>query len=177
MNQASPTRLTARRRFLVLSFATLGLSPLGSQLAQAASATWSATPTNGMWEAAGAEANWSTGAGPFPGTTSGATNSTDVATFTGVSNVTAISVNSTAGNSLPLNLGGMTFTGANKSSWTIGSTTGNALWFTATNANDNTSTLQTVISGAGSSGTGGTETINSPIVLQPASSHVAGFSP
>ena len=176
MNQARSTRHTIRRRFLLLGFATIGFSPVGSQLAHAASAAWNAAPTNGIWEAAGSENNWSTGAATFPGSTAGTTTNTDVATFNAVSTGTAISIDSTAGNALSLNLGAIGFTGAAVSNYTIGSTTGNALVMTS-NATQASTTNQIFISGGGrSSATSAIlETINSPIVLAPQSSTTAGF--
>ncbi len=98
--------------------------------AQAASATWNTSPTNGIWEAAGTENNWSTGAGLFPGAI-GTTNNTDTATFSSTSSTTSISINSTAGNTSALNVGSIVFTGASLSAFTIGSTGGNTLLFTA----------------------------------------------
>src|SRR5688572_21975213 len=112
MNQASPTRLTVRRRFLVLGLATVGLSPLGSQLAHAASGSWNAAPTNGFWEASGAENNWSTGAATFPGTTApDSITNTDVATFNAISSITNISLDASVSNASPLNLASIGFTG------------------------------------------------------------------
>lgn len=155
---------------ILLKFFTTCFGPAVAGLslpsAHAASGTWSSTPTNGIWEATGIEANWLTGAATFPGDTSGTTTNTDVATFSGTSSITAIAINSTAGNSTPLNLGGITFTGPSKSAYTIGSTGGNALWLSSGG--------QIVISGAGSSVAGNTETVNAPIVLQPATSTTAG---
>jgi hypothetical protein len=177
MNQASPTRLTVRRRFLVLSLATLGLSPLGSQSARAASGNWNAAPTNGFWEASGTENNWSTGAGTFPGTTTAdSITNTDVATFNAISAITTISIDATASNSSPLNLATIGFTGGALSSYTIGSTTGNALVMTS-NANQGSTVNQIFISGGGRSGASSSviETINAPIVLAPQSSTTAGF--
>jgi autotransporter-associated beta strand protein len=177
MNQARHTRLTIRRKFLVLSIATAGLSPIGMQSARAASANWNAAPTNGIWEATGTENNWSTGAGTFPGTTAAdSITNTDVATFNAVSTSTAVSVDSTAANALSLNLGAIGFTGATLSNYTIGSTTGNPLVMTS-NANQASTTNQIFISGGGrSAGTSAIlETINSPIILAPQSSTTAGF--
>src|SRR5215213_1325813 len=110
MNQALPTRRSVRRRFLVVGLATAGLSPLGAHTARAASANWSAAPTNGIWEATGTENNWSTGAATFPGSTvSGSITNADVATFNVVSNTTTLSINGTVSNSSSLNLGGIFF--------------------------------------------------------------------
>lgn len=129
------------------------MSPFGSDSAQAASATWNASPTNGNWEATGAEDNWSTGPATFPGDISGSTTNTDVATFL-TSGTTTISINSTAGNTSPLNIGGITFGNvAYASAFTIGSTTGNALWLSSGG--------QIGIS-SGRSVAGATETINAP---------------
>jgi len=121
----------------------------------AASATWSATPTNGFWEAAGAENNWGTGAGTFPGATSGST-STDVATFL-ASSGTTISINASTSNVLELNIASITFgvSGGTPSSFTIGSTSGNALLL---------SNSGTIMLSSGITGTV-TETVNAPLRL------------
>src|SRR5687767_14336447 len=99
MKQAPHPRRSVRARSFVLGLATAGLSALASQAVHAASANWNAAPTNGIWEAAGAENNWSTGAGTFPGTTAvGSITNADVATFNAVSSVTTISVDATVPN-------------------------------------------------------------------------------
>lgn len=152
--------------FLTACFGYTLVAGLSFNSVYAASGTWSGNPTNGFWEATGAESNWSTGSGTFPGDNSGVTNNADVATFSGSSAITAISVNSSGGNILPLNLAGITFTGPSKSAYTIGSTGGNALWLSSGG--------QILISGAGSSVAGNTGTVNAPIVLQPVSGTAAG---
>src|SRR4051794_14690260 len=169
MKQALPTRRFVRRRFLVLGLATAGLSPVGAQLAHAASANWSAAPTNGVWEATGTENNWSTGAATFPGTTAaGSITNADVATFNAVSSFTNISINSTTPNGSPLNLGAIGFTGGTLSSYTIGSTSGNPLVMTA-NTTQGSTTNQIFISGGGrgAATSAVTETVNAPITLAP----------
>lgn len=122
----------------------------------AASATWNASPTNGYWEAAGAESNWSSGAGAYPGATSGTANA-DTATFLS-SSVTNIAVDASAGNSLGLNIKNITFgvSGATPSSFTIGSTSGNALVL---------SDAGILMLSSGITGTNITETINAPLTL------------
>lgn len=150
-------------RLLASSFL---FASLASPAARAASATWSASPANGNWEASGAESNWTSGAGLFPGDTSGATTNADVATFLS-STTTSIAINATSPNASALNLGGITFgvSGSVPSSFTIGSTGGNALGFS------NGAVTQIV---SGITGANVTETINAPLVLQPASATTAG---
>ncbi len=143
---------------------TVGFIPASSQ---AASATWNATPTNGFWEAAGAENNWSTGAATFPGALNATTN-TDVATFL-TSNTTTIAINSSAGNSSPLGIGGIVFgvSGSTPSAFTIGSGGANG---------GNSLLLDSGSNITFASGVTGTTTqiVNAPLVLQPASGILAG---
>lgn len=122
----------------------------------AASATWNASATNGYWEASGAENNWSTGAGTFPGATTGTTNS-DTATFLS-STTTAIAIDSSTNNGLGLNIKNITFgaSGATPSSFTIGSTSGNALVL---------SDAGILMLSSGITGANITQTINAPMTL------------
>ncbi len=119
-----------RRNLVVASAASAALAAvLASSSALAASGNWLGSPTTGNWED---NANWS--GASFPGTTPPASPaiSGDVATFNAISSITTIAINSTSTpNSNPLNIASMTFTGTSLSSYTIGSTTGNSLVFTA----------------------------------------------
>jgi fibronectin-binding autotransporter adhesin len=153
---------------LGLKVSVTALLALCTQSAQAASATWNASPTTSVWEATGTESNWLTGIATFPGDISGGVTNTDVATFFGIGNTTTLAINATAENTTPLNIAGIIFSGPDKSAYTIGSTTGNPLWLSSGASN------QIVISGASSSGTGNTQTVNSPLVLQPATATSAG---
>ena len=100
-----------RRSVLATSIATLAASLLlaSSDRGFAASGSWLAAPTNGNWEPAAGQTNWTngTGVGAFPGATFGVSN-TDVATFNVVSATTSITPNNVG---TFLNLGGITFTG------------------------------------------------------------------
>ncbi len=126
----------------------------------AASATWNASATNGYWEASGAENNWSTGAGTFPGATTGTTNA-DTATFLS-SATTSIAIDASTTNALGLNIKNITFgaSGATPSSFTIGSTSGNALVL---------SDAGILMLSSGITGTNITQTINAPLTLAGAS--------
>ena len=128
----------------------LGIAVISTPAAQAASAIWNASPTDGVWDVT-SQNNWSTGAGNFPGTTSGTTNA-DVATFRS-SNTTAITINSPT-----LNIKSITFgtSGQALSAFTIGSTGGNSLFMTLDG---------TISFAANATPTNTTETINAPIVL------------
>ena len=154
-----------RAKSVALGFG-LGLTVVGvsTQSVEAASATWNASPTNGIWEAAGVENNWSTGAATFPGALGSLTNA-DVATFL-TSATTTISINSTAGNSSGLGIGGIAFGNvASASAFTIGTTGGNSLLLSSGG--------QISIS-SGRTVAGAAEIINAPIVLEPASGTTAG---
>lgn len=122
----------------------------------AASATWNASAANGYWEASGAENNWSTGAGTFPGATSGTTNA-DTATFLS-STTTVISIDASTTNALGLNIKNITFgvSGAAPSSFTIGSTSGNGLVL---------SDAGIMMLSSGITGSNITQTINAPLTL------------
>src|SRR5579859_8218797 len=89
----SPTPIrTASLLFTVL---TIFLTP---GLLCAASATWSATPTDGEWIATNTpvlENNWSTGANTWPGGTS--TSSGDSATFNNSSTITTVIITNVLG--------------------------------------------------------------------------------
>lgn len=125
------------------------------------SATWSATPTNSNWIPTGSETNWGVTAGNFPGATSGLTNA-DTATFL-TSNTTAITINSGT-----LNIKSITFgvSGSEPSTFTIGSIGGNSLLLTSTG---------TISIPSGTNvGSGHIETVNAPLVLEPASATTAG---
>ncbi len=135
---------------------------------RAASATWSATPTNGFWEATSGETNWTTGEATFPGALDALTNA-DVATFL-TSSATTVAINSSGvGNSSPLGIRGMTF-GVNlntPSAFTIGSAGANAGNSLLLGHSGNITFV------SGSTGTV-TQIINAPLVLQPASASTAG---
>jgi fibronectin-binding autotransporter adhesin len=99
--------------FLPALLAALATAPS----AQAASATWLATPNSNNWIAGGTTNNWSTGAGTFPGSTSG-TSSADIASFTNTSTITTINCASA------FVIGGITFDTANASAYTIKTSVG-----------------------------------------------------
>jgi autotransporter-associated beta strand protein len=123
------------------------------------SATWNATPTNGNWVTTVAENNWSSGAGMYPGDIASTTNG-DTATFL-TSNVTAINVNTT------VNIKNITFGVASStpSSFTIA---GNSLLLTSTGQ------IQII---GNITGTGITETVNAPLVLEaPTATTAAAYS-
>ena len=155
MEKAQPkkTFLSASKRpsFLGASIATLLASlVLGSSSTLfAASATWSATPTDANWVTVSTETNWSTGAGAYPGSTSGVTN-TDVATFNSASTQNSITINSPT-----LNIGSITFS-SGAGAYTIGSTSGNSLLLTSGG------TIQTT-------GTSNLEQVSAPLVIEGAS--------
>ena len=88
------------------------------QSIQAASATWLAAPANNNWLSPSVS-NWSTGAGTFPGATTGSF-STDIATFSANSTITTIDCASA------FVIGGITFDTANASAYTIN--TGPGTW-------------------------------------------------
>src|SRR6059058_5865461 len=92
---------------------------VGSQLTFGASANWTGG-TNGIWEAAGTENNWSSGPGTFPGDLSGGTTNVDIANFLSTQANSNVTINSTAGNTTPLNLGGIFYQQAALGSYTIG---------------------------------------------------------
>ena len=129
------------------------------QSAHAASATWSATPTDGNWVTDNTETNWSTGPNTYPGAI-GTTTNADIATFL-TSSITTISINSAN-----LNIKGITFgaSGATPSSFTIGTTSGNSLLLSSGG--------QIQLS-ASITGTGVTETVNAPLILEPPSGTTA----
>ncbi len=138
-----------------ISLATIFLP----QFARAASATWSATPTDGNWVTDGTETNWSTGLGTFPGATAGLTNP-DTATFTGTSTQLNIVINSAT-----LNIKNITFSGSSEPAYTIGSTVGNSLFLTSGG---------TISIASTTSGINTANTVNAPLVLEPATNTTAG---
>ncbi len=159
----SVLRSQSSHRFsTILTSALAALS--ANHSTQAASATWNASPTNGVWEAAGAENNWLTGPGTFPGALNAITGF-DVANFL-TSSVTTVTINSTAGNTSPLGIGSITFGAvASPSAFTIGTVGGNSLLL----ANGGSIAIL-----SGSTVEGAIQTINAPLVLQPASNSTAG---
>ncbi|MCX6938177.1 MAG: hypothetical protein NTU80_09835, partial [Verrucomicrobia bacterium] len=125
------------------------------QSGYSASATWLATPTDANWVTG---ANWSTAAAP--GDLLGTTN-TDTATF-------SATVTNTFGTTAPIvvdsgrNLQSITFSTSAASAYVLGTTGGNALLLSSGG------TIQTV------SGVANVQTVNAPLVLQPATSTTAG---
>ncbi len=127
----------------------------------AASAVWNITPTNGNWVTNPSEVNWSTGAGTFPGSISGTTN-TDTATFL-TSDTTSIAINVATLNVKSLLFGnGITA----PSSFIVGATNGNPLRFSTSG--------EIAIAGLPNGTTDVVETINAPLILAPPSSSTAG---
>jgi len=145
--------------FFALAFVGLTILSIGIFVVQASSATWSSSPTSTNWVAGGAENNWSTGVGTFPGATSGTTNS-DTATFTGPSSQLTITINNTS-----LNIKSITFSGSGEPAYTIGSTGGNSLFLTS----GGTISISSNVTGANT-----TNSVNAPLVLEPASGTTAG---
>lgn len=148
MNQRK--RVSRRAKGALSIAAAAGAAVLAGRGASAAPATWNAAPTDGNWVTIAGENNWSTGDGTFPGSV-GATNSADVATFSGTSSITSIAINQAG-----LNVAGLTFDGSTVSSYTIGANGGNAL---SLSAGGTTQILSTVTSGAH------TEIIAAPVSL------------
>ena len=112
--------------------------------ADAASQTWSSTPTSGNW---GTTTDWLGGA--VPGAV-GSTTNADIATFNSASTTTAITFASI------YDIGGINFD-TSAAAYTIGTTGGNALDLTSGG------TIQILSTFAG---TGITETVNAPLVLE-----------
>ena len=131
------------------------LAPLGGN------ATWLVTPTSANWVTTPSETNWSSGAGNYPGDIASTTNA-DTATFL-TSNTTTINVNT------PVNIKNITFGVASNtpSSFTIGTTAGNALLLTTGG--------QIQLSGS-ITGTNITETVNSPLIIEGSGSTQALYS-
>ncbi|MBC7784776.1 MAG: autotransporter-associated beta strand repeat-containing protein [Burkholderiales bacterium] len=149
----------SRTRRTALQTAVAAVLGLAATHASAASATWLAAPTDGDWIPAGT--NWSTGAGLFPGATTGLTN-LDIATFNTGSAFTTIAINSAT-----LNFGSILFD-TNATAYTIGSAgpnLGNAALLSSSGSIQIASTFL---------GSGITQTINAPLVLQPATGATAG---
>ena len=95
---------------------------VASEVAEAASATWNATPTDGYWvttNQAPNQNNWSTGQGAFPGGNS--TSSSDTATFNSASTSTTIIV-SNASVASSWNIKNIIFDTANCAAFTITNT-------------------------------------------------------
>ena len=134
--------------------------------ANAASATWNATPTSDEWVITnGTDNNWSTGVGTYPGSTSGTTN-TDTATFLTSSTTTIDLSQATNG----LNVKSIVFGSSTvaPSAYTIGASGANAgVSLLLTSAGS--ITLPTFAATALT-----TQTFNAPIVLEPATSTTAG---
>jgi len=132
-------------KFIVrlLSLAVVAGFALAGNSAFAASASWVGNSTDTQW---GTNGNWSPAA--FPGNTGGATNSTDVATFS-AGNPTYKAPPLLAGT---INLLGIQF-GGTATNYTIGSTGGAVMTLTS---GGNVSVASTVSNN---------QTINSPIVL------------
>jgi autotransporter-associated beta strand protein len=127
--------------------------------ANAADATWRSNPFSGNWVPL-VLPNWSTGLLTFPGATSGTTNS-DTATFL-TSNITSITINNSS-----LNINSITFgvSGSTPDAFTVGTTGGNSLLL---------SSGGTIAISSGITGTNIAETVNAPLVLEPASATTAG---
>ena len=144
--------------FVLAALAT-AFGVVNSASANGGSATWLVAPKNGAWMPNGSNANWSSGGGNFPGT-AGTTTNTDVATFL-TSNTTTISQNVST-----LNLESIEFgvSGSTPSAFTLGTTAGNAFLLSS---GGHVSILSGVTGSV-------TETINAPIVLEPATSSTAG---
>ena len=150
------TRQSARGA-IALAVATIA-TQLSSHAVFAASATWTGA-TDGNWVTSGSENNWTTGLGTYPGvisTTPPYTNA-DIGTFSTASTNTSVTINSAN-----LNIGGINFNTNSASAYTIGSTSGNALLLTSGG------TIQIFSSVAN------IETVNAPLVIEPASSTTAG---
>ncbi|MGB8352308.1 MAG: autotransporter-associated beta strand repeat-containing protein, partial [Chthoniobacteraceae bacterium] len=146
-NPSSPQCISSDMRLILCSALSALVILLPGATANAASATWNASPTDGNWVTDGSENNWGTGVGTSPGATSGTTN-TDTATFNNASATTAITINSPT-----LNVDNITFDTAT-GSYTL---SGGGLLLTAGG------TIQ--LSGTVTS-TGKTETIGTPITLE-----------
>jgi fibronectin-binding autotransporter adhesin len=131
--------------------------------AWAASATWTG-PTDGNWEDTTSTNNWSTDSattpGSYPGSTSGIANA-DIATFY---NSSATNLDTTITLAVPLNIGGIVFPGVNsQQAYTIGTIAGGSLLLT----NSGSITIN-------ASGAGETQSVNAPIVLEPATGSTTG---
>ena len=150
--------LRNRRYFLAIILLTSGFL-LFSDPAHSASATWSATPTNSNWVASASEINWSTGAGTFPGSTSSLNNG-DTATFTGASTTLGITINAVG-----LNIKNITFSGSAEPAYSIGSASGNSLLLTS----GGSISIASITTGANT-----TNSVNAPLILEPASASTAG---
>lgn len=159
--------LCCKRAFMVVFILLVQLNC--SHSTWAADAIWNTSPTNGNWEAVGGENNWDTGANTFPGALNSLTNG-DVARFH-TSSTTTIAIDATTSNSSPLGIAGIKFgiSGSTPSSFTIGSTSGNSLLLSSGGTTDHTISFL-----SGITGTNITQTVDAPLVLEPASSTTAG---
>ncbi len=143
--------------------AAVALAMISGLTAHAASATWSGAAANANWSTGGTGGNWGTSAAP--GSTAGATGtSTDIATFgTVAGNSTTVNIDSNA-----QNIGGIAFSGALTSQFTIGASganAGNSLFLTSGGViNLSSSNTTTAL----------TQTINAPLVLL-AATNGSGF--
>ncbi len=140
-------------RLLILAAATAGVVSVGASHAVAASATWTGS-TDGTWVTGG---NWTPAAAP--GSTA-VLNSADIATFNN-------NVNTTITIDLNRNIRSVNFDTA-AAAFTIGSAgvnAGNSLLLASAGQISILSTF---------AGTNTTETINAPLVLEPATSTTAG---
>ena len=144
---------------LILCGLSVLLLNLFSASAFAASGTWLATPHDSFWLPASGGTNWTSGIGQYPGAL-GTTNNGDTATFAASSNFTSITINAAT-----LNVKSITFTGTNAVAFTIGSTSGSSLFLT----NGGAISIASVLTGANN-----TDTVNAPLVLEPASATTAG---
>lgn len=160
--KADPYATSVHRRIdaflIVITIAILVL--LVKSSAHAGSGTWLSAPDTSDWVPASGKKNWDNGPSLFPGSTTGTTNG-DTATFL-TSNITSITLNSA------INIKNITFgvSGSEPSSFTVGTTGGNSLLLTSGG-------FISIPSGT-NVGNGHTETINAPLVLEPASSTTAG---
>jgi autotransporter-associated beta strand protein len=117
----------------VLAVISLVLLAFSSGPAQAASATWLASPTDGNWITSASENNWSTGVGTWPGGNS--TSSGDTATFNSASSFTTVVVGGT------WNIKNITFDTANCPTYTITNTGAGTARMTAAGTIQITSTV------------------------------------
>lgn len=143
----------------ILSAITLLVAP--KTRADGGSATWLFNPDTPNWVTSPGVSNWSTGNKQFPGQIGTLTNP-DTAIFL-TSNTLSITINSASLNVKSLNFGSSVVTPSN---FTIGSTAGNSLLLSSGG--------EIAILGLPSGVTGVTETVNAPLVLEPATSSTAG---
>lgn len=139
----------------------VALSSLLAPKGYAANATWLPNPKDGNWIPASGvgNENWTTGAGNFPGATSGLANQ-DTATFL-TSTILSITINSTTLNVKSITFGAV----AAPSAFIIGSTGGNSLLLSSGGQ---------ISIASGVTVAGATETVNAPLVLEPLTGTTAG---